>query len=158
MDGEIAIATTPTQCLECSEDGCPGKEGLSLPINEPDGPSETEAPTLDMMNARKMEINSIYGMPSLADIIAKQAAERERLLNAFNDHTKGTLQDIMTGECTEFLIIYKTPTGVIQRGLMTKSTKMNALTSIAMKDLEDKIGGLTNAPGWMDKILADLFK
>jgi hypothetical protein len=123
-------------------------------------PSETEAPTLDMTN-------SLYGkfaptpdpkLPSLADIIAKQAAERQRLLNAFNDHTMGTLKDIMEGECTEFLIIYKTPTGVMQRGLMTKSTKMNALTSIAMKDLEDKIGGLTNAPGWMDKILADLFK
>ncbi len=41
---------------------------------------------------------------------------------------------------------------------MSKATKMNALTSIAMKDLEEKIGGLTEAPDWMDKLLADLLR
>lgn len=126
MDGEIAVATTPTQCVGCNEEGCPGKDALDHRAQahcQPDGPSESEdLPTRDPGSLPKMDFfNSLYRkmgvagpgnkLPSLADIIAKQAAERERLLNSFNEHTAGALSDIMTGKCTEYLIIYKNPKG-----------------------------------------------
>lgn len=135
-DGGIDVRTSVIACGLCEESDCHGKLGITM-----EGPAENETPS---------EVTKEIPIPEkdkLSNILLKSLGEK------YAEVVLG----IISGKITGFTIITNGPNGIGERGMIGERAREQALTHIALNDLEKKMANLTAQPkGWIDRLLKEV--